>query len=113
MLDLSWLEFSCRSLNTGSLSTQLCISRFLCVLGIILSLAIQKALPELTYILKDRLQKQTHDKNISVHIFLLPYCMRLYDTSSGFFRNLARIQDTEMSSEKGLNRGSTLYRQVT
>lgn len=61
-----WLEFSCRillvlrCLDTSSLITRLCISQFLCVFGIILSLAIQKALPELTYIVKDRLHRSKY-----------------------------------------------------
>ena len=86
--------------NTSSLTTQLGISRFLCVLGIILSLAIQKALLELTYTVKDRLKKQIPDKNISFYIFLLPYPMQLYYASSDFFRNLAGIQDIEKLEKK-------------
>lgn len=121
-LNLSCLEFSCRTLlvvpcwNTSSLITQLGISWFLCVLGINLSLAIQKALLELTYTVKDRLQKQIPGRNISFSIFLLPYSMQLYYASSDFFRNLAGIQDIEKLEKKaslGLNHGSALYKQGT
>ena len=66
--------------------------------------------------MKDRLQKQIPDKNISLYIFLLPYPMQLYYASFDFFRNLAGIQDIEKLEKKaglGFNHGSALYKQGT
>ena len=105
-LDLSWLEYSCRTFWSYLAQTQaawslgLGVHWFSCVFGILLSLAIQKALLELPYIVKDRLQKLIPDKNISFYIFLLPSSMQLCYASSDFFRILAGIQNIEESWER-------------